>query len=76
MPKMMVDHPNAKTTWISIEGGPNYSHAVLVVRTDLNMDPLSPEYDDDKAKGLLSAVQSCLKANPSLDRLRIVPLHS
>jgi hypothetical protein len=70
-----IDHPNAKTAWITIEGGPNYCHAVLVVRTDLNLDPLSADYDADEAKSLLAAVQSCLKANPQLDRLRIVPLH-
>jgi hypothetical protein len=74
--KIKIDHPNAKAAWITIEGGPNYCHAVLVVRTDLNMDPLSADYDSDEAKSLLGAVQSCLKANPELDRLRIVPLHA
>jgi hypothetical protein len=74
--KIKIDHPNAKAAWITIEGGPNYCHAVLVVRTDLNLDPLSPDYDEGEAKSLLGAVQSCLKANPELDRLRIVPLHA
>ena len=71
----MINHPNAKAVWTTLEGDANQVHPVLVVETDLELNALEPRYDAAKLESLIQAIHKRLaESNGVIENLRIVPL--
>ncbi|MGP0091631.1 MAG: hypothetical protein ACLPKB_16960 [Xanthobacteraceae bacterium] len=71
----MINHPNAKAVWTTLEGDANQVHPVLVVETDLELNALQPRYDAVKLESLIEAIHRLLaESNGLIESLRIVPI--
>jgi hypothetical protein len=69
------DHPHVKGTYITVEanreGG---ADTVIVVQTDLVLDPLNPRHDEAAIGNLLECIREYQAANPdAADRIRLQP---
>ena len=72
---MSIDHVHAKNVWFTIEGNADGLKTVVIVETNLNVDSLHPDYDDQAMTSLLEAVQRFLTQNKDrVDEMRIVPV--
>jgi hypothetical protein len=72
---MSIDHVHAKHVWFTIEGNTNDLRNVVVVETNLHVDAMHPDYDDQAMTSLLEAVQHFLAQNKGrVDEMRIVPV--
>ena len=61
----MKFHPNVKAAWkacrVSLPDHPD-PHWILLVQTDLALDPTAPDYDESAVKSLREAVETQRKS--------------
>jgi hypothetical protein len=72
--RMLYEHPNAVTIRTSVEVEPTGTRTVLIVETDLELDPLGIGYNKAKVDSLVEAARRHLAISPEHATLiRLVP---
>ena len=71
---MSFKHPHAIAAWRTIEGIPDGISLVLVIETDLSLDPRSSSYDSNAINDLMETAKAYTASNPHLDQFRIISL--
>lgn len=72
--RMLYEHPNAVTIWTAIEIEPAETRMVLIVETDLQLDPLGIGYNKAKVDSLTEAARRHLAINPEHAKtIRLIP---
>ncbi|MDR3408908.1 MAG: hypothetical protein P4L68_10450 [Methylovirgula sp.] len=67
-----IANGNAKAFWVDVEVDANGSRAVLMVKTDLELDQKEDGYDAAKVKALIEDIGRHLADNPYLSSARLV----
>lgn len=74
---MAFKNPHARFVSFSIEVTPAGTADVMVVETDLHLNPRHPAYDSGAVKRLIAAAQDYLAANAGrLAHIRLVSTHA
>jgi hypothetical protein len=72
---MAINHPNAKRTYFTWEGPWDAYHMVLVIETDLHLNPQHPDFDLNAVNTLKGqANRYILTRNRQIDHLRLLSL--
>lgn len=69
-----IDSPNAVAAWVAVRVNRDASKSVLIVETDLIVDPSDPRHDAPKFHDLVAAVQQFLIDHPLIDSADIEPI--
>lgn len=69
----LVNCPHVKHITSEIEAGPDGQvEVVMVIHTDIEIDPMHPHYEGTKLDALVAAAKQHVKENPSIaGRVRI-----
>jgi hypothetical protein len=72
--KLLLDHPQVKRSWITMR---IYRHedmqTVLVVETELVLNPDDPRYDGEAVSSLAEAVEAYIACHPHIDSVDVIP---
>jgi hypothetical protein len=72
--KLLLDHPHIKSCWITMR---IYRHddmqTVLVVETELVLNPEDPRYDGEAVSSLAEAVEAYMASHPYIDSVDVIP---
>ena len=71
---MPFEHPRAIAAWRTIESMPDGISLVLVIETDLSLNPRSGDYDSKAINDLMETAKAYTASNPHLDQFRIISL--
>jgi hypothetical protein len=70
---MAINHPNAKNVYFTWEGPWGAHHMVLVIVTDLHLNPQHPAFDLNAVNGVIGeANRYVLSSNRQIDHFRLV----
>jgi hypothetical protein len=67
MEQDVIEHPHAESSWITMRISRREMSRVLVVETDLVLNPDDPQHDADAVADLKGAVSAYLEAYPATD---------
>jgi len=70
----LIQHPNAKTVWTTIEAEAGQIKTVLVVETDLTLNPSADGYDGDAVNDLVDETVKAYGNVGTIDRIRFTPI--
>jgi hypothetical protein len=71
----LIDHPHAKSSWIIVRILRDRDmQTILVVETDLILNPDDPQYDAPAVDGLTDAVAAYITNHGHVDSADIIPL--
>lgn len=72
---MMVENPNVKSFWTTIEIDEDGAETVLIVETDLELNAADPAFDVAKVDALIeAATKSFAASGGTVDRIHLVPI--
>jgi hypothetical protein len=75
MNQKLVDHPHAKSSWITMRiHRHEETHTVLVVATDLVLNPDDPRYNGEAVSDLAEAVTAYISAHILIDSADVIPI--
>jgi hypothetical protein len=75
MNQKLVDHPHAKSSWISMRIHRHEdTQTVLVIATDLVLYPDDPHYNGEAVNSLAEAVTAYISAHKLIDSADVIPL--
>lgn len=68
----MIEHPNIKKMSCTLEGPPNDIKRVVVVETDLQLDSLNPQYNQEKVDSLITTLEAHINQHRDMyDSVRV-----
>jgi hypothetical protein len=74
MDEDVIKHPGAVSSWLALRVTREGVRNVLVVETDLALDPQEEEYEAGALESLLAAVRAYLAANSGVESAEINPI--
>jgi len=70
---MAINHPAVKKIYFMWEGTWEVYHEVLVIETDLQLNPEHPSFDFEPINALIAEANRYVQdSNPEIDRFRLV----
>ena len=74
MERTTIEHPNAVASWVAVRVNRDESKMVLIVETDLILDPGDPRHDAPVLSDLVATVQRYLLDNPFVESADVEPI--